>query len=53
VPCWEAVGHCGHPEADAVNKQTRLLDWESRHALIMAAVGGEDLCPTNKPKKVD
>jgi len=21
--CWEEVGHCGHPEADEINRKTR------------------------------
>lgn len=23
-PCWDAVGHCGHPEADRVNNRGEL-----------------------------
>lgn len=24
VPCWEEVGHCGHPEAEEQNRLARL-----------------------------
>jgi hypothetical protein len=47
------MGHCGHPEAEAINQQCRTLDWQRRHELMMAAVGGEDLCPTTHDKKPD
>jgi hypothetical protein len=28
--CWERYGHCGHPEADAINERMRawLAEWE-------------------------
>lgn len=32
--CWERVGHCGHPDADAINKQSLLANHEQRAALI-------------------
>jgi hypothetical protein len=24
--CWEAVGHCGHPEADEANRRCREVE---------------------------
>lgn len=41
--CWEERGHCGHPEADAINQASRLLDADKRRELVIAAVGGERL----------
>lgn len=26
IECWETVGHCGHPEAEAVNQAARELE---------------------------
>jgi hypothetical protein len=32
--CWEALGHCGHAEADKANADTaRATTWEERHAI--------------------
>ena len=25
APCWEAFGHCGHPEAEAENERARKV----------------------------
>ena len=34
-PCAEAVGHCGHPEAEAINAATsEERTWEERDALV-------------------
>lgn len=40
--CWDRTGHCGHPEADSVNEQSKNLDWVGRHALIVAATEGRN-----------
>ena len=26
APCWEALGHCGHPEAEEINRVARRRD---------------------------
>jgi hypothetical protein len=34
-PCWEALGHCGHPEADKANEDTgRASTWDERHRIV-------------------
>jgi hypothetical protein len=37
-PCWEDVGHCGHPEADAVNEASKAMTYDQRRALILATI---------------
>jgi hypothetical protein len=36
VECWEEKGHCGHPEADEINRQSRLTDDEGRARIARA-----------------
>ena len=34
--CWDAVGHCGHPEADRINAVVKNADgFDERHAVMM------------------
>jgi len=28
VNCWDEYGHCGHPEADELNEQSRMVEQE-------------------------
>ena len=35
-PCWEEVGHCGHPEADAINKASLTMTYEERRDTALA-----------------
>lgn len=38
-PCWEAVGHCGHPEADRANQEARsAFSWDERQAAVRRAL---------------
>jgi hypothetical protein len=33
--CWEALGHCGHPEAEQANEDTRRASTlEERHTIM-------------------
>lgn len=47
--CWEEKGHCGHKEADAINRASNLTDREGRAKLARALwPDGEHLVPTEK-----
>lgn len=44
IPCWEALGHCGHPEAAAINEASRRATPGQRARMINAVAreqGGE------------
>lgn len=47
--CWEYCGHCGHEEADAINRASLLTSWEGRHNLIKALHPGMEML-TPEPK---
>lgn len=33
--CWEKIGHCGHPEADEVNRlSAKATSWKERHKIF-------------------
>ena len=35
-PCWDALGHCGHPEMDAINADMQTASPERRRAMMDA-----------------
>ena len=37
-PCWEAFGHCGHPEAERLSELGRREDRPLAHASIVGAI---------------
>jgi len=50
--CWEAKGHCGHPEADEINRQSNLTDAEGRARIARALwPDGEHLVPLKEEPK--
>lgn len=36
--CWEQLGHCGHPRADAANRVMRLLPDEASRAHFVRTI---------------
>ncbi len=43
--CWDSEGHCGHPEADAVNRETgKATTREARDEVIRRALASKKVC---------
>lgn len=40
--CWETVGHCGHPEADTVNRASKLMTYEQRRELVGVVIPDDE-----------
>lgn len=38
--CWEEHGHCGHEDADRLNRASRMLDAEGRRFLLQTFLNG-------------
>jgi hypothetical protein len=39
--CWDRDGHCGHQEADTVNRQVRVSTPDGRAEILRAVLGEE------------
>lgn len=51
--CWEEIGHCGRPEADAINQAARMADHATQGALIRPFVHGTLIAATWEPEESD